>query len=116
MDTPFAFSEVLKACMVFMPATLFMLSLAVLLIGYLPRYTSFTYAYLGYAFAAIYLGALMGLPEWLSKLSPFGHIPMLPNDELNTAAIITMLLISAASLVMLVLGFIGYEKRDMKFQ
>lgn len=115
MEEPIAFVKIFEACMVYVPAMMFMLGAAVLLIGYLPKYASFAYAYLGYAFGAIYLGGIMGLPEWIGKLSPFGHTPMLPNDTVDGAAIAVMLVMTALAVGMFVFGFIGHRRRDMKF-
>ncbi|MCL2014315.1 MAG: hypothetical protein FWG69_04935 [Oscillospiraceae bacterium] len=141
MDEPFRFPDVFNTCMVYAPAMIFMLGAAMLLIGYFPKYASFSYGYLGYAFAAIYMGGMMNAPEWLGKLSPFGHIPMLPKVEetgqievfaadgtlqiipefgsasfsLDGGDIAALSVMTALAVTMCILGFIGYSKRDMEF-
>ncbi|MCL2080605.1 MAG: hypothetical protein FWH16_00750 [Oscillospiraceae bacterium] len=118
MDTPFAFSEIFNACMVYSPAMMFMLGMTVLLIGYFPKRTNLAYIYLGYAFFSLYLGGLMDLPEWLAKLSPFGHVPVLPlpvGAEIETGQIVALILMPVLGAAMTVLGFIGHKNRDMVF-
>jgi len=58
---------------------------------------------------------LMGLPEWMGKLSPFGLIPQLPVDEVTGGAVALLVGMCVLSIIMFVLGFIGYQRRDMKF-
>ncbi|MDR2547615.1 MAG: hypothetical protein LBC96_08980 [Lachnospiraceae bacterium] len=115
MDDPLAFSSILVTCMIYTPAVLFMLGLAMILLAYLPERTSIVWMYMGYSFAVLYLGALMGLPEWLSYLSPFGLIPQLPADEVTGASVLLMVILTVAAATMYVLGFKGYRDRDMKF-
>jgi len=115
MEDPIAFSRLFEACMVYVPALFIMLGIAMVLIGYLPRFTSLAWAYLGFAFVIIYFGGLMQLPEWLNKLSPYGYIPQLPNDEFTTMVAVTMGVMVVLSAAMCVLGFIGYRRRDMNF-
>lgn len=111
MKNPIPFTTFFQSAMVYIPAIWFMLDVAMLLIAFLPRFTPFVWAYLGYAFLIIYLGSAMNLPEWMTKLSPFGYIPRLPMDEFNVTSFIVL---TAIAVVMFVLGFVGYRKRDMK--
>lgn len=112
MEEPIAFTTFLQAAMVYVPAIWFMLGVAMLLIAFLPRFASFVWAYLGYAFFILYIGSAMNLPEWMAKLSPFEYIPRLPMEDFSLWGISVLTLIAV---VMFVLGFIGYRKRDMKF-
>ena len=81
MDDPIPFVSWLWACVVYTPALLVLLGVAVALVGWLPKLSRLAWGYLGYTFVALYLGVLTGLPEWLGKLTPFGHIPQLPYVE-----------------------------------
>src|SRR5690625_7923686 len=88
-----------------------MIGIAVLLTGFLPKFTGFTWLYLGYSFIVVYLGGLLQFPEWMSNLSPFGHIPQLPVEDMDfmKAAVLTII-----SIILVVIGFIGYQKRDIE--
>ncbi len=112
MENPIAFTTFLRASMVYVPAIWFMLGIAMLLIAYFPRFTVFSWAYLGYAFFILYICSMMKLPEWLGKLSPYGYIPRLPIDEFNAASAV---ILTAIAVAMFVFAFIGYRKRDMVF-
>jgi ABC-2 type transport system permease protein len=116
MDEPIPFVRFLEACMIYTPAILFMLGLAVLVIGYLPRATTFVWAYLGYAFGAIYLGSLLQLPDWIKRLTPYGFVPMIPAAEITSKVIIELVIIFVLAIGMMILGFISYGRRDMKLQ
>jgi ABC-2 type transport system permease protein len=101
-----------KAVMVFLPAIWVMLGAAVLLIGLLPKAAPVIWAYYGFAFFAIMMGRIPGLlPAWSLKLSPFGHIPQLPVDEVNGLTLAVLTLIAAG---LTALGFVFYRKRDMQ--
>ncbi|HCS73824.1 MAG TPA: ABC transporter permease [Clostridiales bacterium] len=111
MDEVMPFSTFLKAGLVQVPAMWIMVGLAMLLIGYLPRLTGLTWAYLGYSFFVVYLGDMLKLPGWMSDLSPFGHVPQIPMEEINTAKLAVLVLVAV---VLVVEGFIGYNKRDIE--
>ena len=81
------------------------------MIGWSPRFTGLTWLYLGYSFFVVYLGEMLQLPDWMAKLSPFGHIPQVPIEEINFLTISILVLIA---LVMMVAGFIGYNRRDIE--
>lgn len=87
-----------------------MVGLAVLLIGFIPKLSSLTWAYLGYSFFVVYLGDMLQLPDWLAKLSPFGHIPQVPIEEVRLSTMVILIIIAILSIVA---GFIGYNKRDI---
>ena len=110
MDDVISFNTFLKAGFVHIPAMWIMVGLAVLLIGYLPERVSLTWLYLGYAFFVVYLGDMLQLPDWLNNLSPFGHIPKVPIEEINIAKI---LLLVAIAILLIIAGFVGYNKRDI---
>ncbi|KKI90113.1 ABC transporter permease [Bacillus sp. SA1-12] len=110
MDDPISFQVMFEAAMVYLPAIWIMLGLAVLLIGLFPQLTGITWLYLGYSFLVVYLGRLLQLPEWMGNLSPFGQIPQLPVEEINS---ITLSMLICLSAILIVIGFFGYRKRDI---
>jgi ABC-2 type transport system permease protein len=116
MAEPIPFSRFLEACMVYTPAILFMLGVAVLIVGYIPKATTFVWAYLGYAFGAVYIGSLLQLPDWVKRLTPFGFVPMVPATDITGRVIAELAVITALAVVMMVIGFVGYGRRDMKLQ
>ncbi|WP_096270762.1 ABC transporter permease [Paucisalibacillus globulus] len=104
------FGMVYGATMVYYPAVLVMISLAVVLIGWFPRRTSLIWLYVFYSFFVLYLGGLFQFSEWVGKLSPFGYIPQLPIEEMDWIGSIILVFVSA---VLAVIGIIGYCRRDI---
>lgn len=94
----------------FLPSMLFFTGLAALALGWAPRLGKAVYAYLGYSFALNYFGGILELPEWFSKTAVQSWIPRMPVDPFDAA---TFIAISAISIAFMVLGFVGYRKRDM---
>ena len=110
MENAISFSIMFKAAIAYLPAIWLMIGVAVFLIGYFPQMTNLVWLYLGYSFIVVYLGGLLQFPEWLEKLSPFGHIPQLPVEEMN---FVKVFIVTNIALVLMLIGFKGYTKRDI---
>ncbi|GAA0429081.1 ABC transporter permease [Virgibacillus sp. AGTR] len=102
---------VYRAAMVYLPAMWVMIGFTVLLIGLFPNGSSWIWGYLIYSFIVVYLGNLMQFPDWMSNLSPFGHVPQIPVEDMNIMAIFILTVIAFACTT---IGFIGYQKRDIE--
>ena len=100
-----------SAAMVYLPAMWIMIGLAVLLIGIAPKVTSLIWLYLLYSFVVVYLGGLLKFPEWMRNLSPYGHVPQLPVEDPD---FYDVSLLTIIAVVFVVVGFIGYTKRDIE--
>ncbi|MCR6107490.1 ABC-2 transporter permease [Salipaludibacillus agaradhaerens] len=111
MDDGLEFTMVYGAGIVFYPAMIVMIGLAVLLIGCLPKLTQVTWIYLLYSFIVVYLGQMFQFPDWVAQLTPFGHIQKVPIED---ASFLTLFILSAIAVVVIMMGFIGYRKRDME--
>ncbi len=110
MDEPISFSNIFQASVAYLPAMWVMVGVAVLLIGVFPALTSVTWLYLGISFFIVYLGGLLQFPDWVEKLSPFGQTPKLPVEEFE---ILRVLIITSVAAVLIITGFVGYNKRDI---
>lgn len=53
----------------------------------------------------------MKFPEWLGGLSPFGHVPQIPVEDMSILSI-TMLILVAV--ILIITGFLVYNKRDIQ--
>lgn len=111
MENGIAFSILYSAAMVYLPAMWVMIGVAVLLIGFAPGLTGWIWFYLLYSFLVVYLGGLFQFPEWLSKLSQFGHIPKLPVEDMDFMKLSVLTFIAV---VLAVVGFVGYNRRDIQ--
>lgn len=78
-----SFGMIFEATLSYYPAMLVMISLAVFLIGFLPRFTGFIWLYVLYSFVVLYLGGLFQFSDWVGSISPFGHVPQTPIEEFS---------------------------------
>ncbi len=110
MEDPFSMSLVLQAAFAYLPALLFMVALAALVVGYLPRMTYLVWIYFVYAFFATYIGTVIGLPDIMQDLTPFGHVDALPIDDFQILPAIVICLFAA---LLFIIGALGYRRRDL---
>jgi len=110
MDDPIAFTTMISAVLSFVPAIWVMVGGATLLIGFLPKFSNLIWAFLGAFFFVIYIGRLLGMPEWLIEATPFGAVPQIPVEDFN---IIPLLILTAIAAVMIAVSYIGYRRRDI---
>lgn len=101
----------MQACLAYIPAELVMVGLALVIIAYLPGKSGISYLYLGYTFMSVYLGSIADLPDWTRQLTPFGHVPQYPVEEMEILPLAVMTGIAA---LLFILAFVGYRRRDMK--
>ena len=111
LEEPIALDFLLRANLVFVPALWVMIGVAVLLIGVLPKASGAIWAFFGFSFFTEFVGRMLALPEWLSKVTPFGYIPILPVDDID---LVTLSVVSAIGLALTLVGSVFYEKRDLK--
>ncbi|MGJ9460558.1 ABC transporter permease [Oceanobacillus sp. CF4.6] len=110
MEEQITFGTMFSAGMVYLPAIWVMIGVAVLLVGFAPKFTGLLWLYLIYSFIVVYLGDLLQFPAWLSNLSAFGHVPQIPVEDMDFLSV-TILMIIAISVS--VAGFVGYNRRDI---
>lgn len=111
MDDPISLGTMFKAAMVYLPAMWVMVGVAILFVGFLPQVTGLSWLYLTYSFIVVYLGGLLQFPEWMSKLSPFGHIPKIPIEDMDY---LKVSILTIVAIVIMVVGFVGYNRRDLE--
>ncbi|QQK75425.1 ABC transporter permease [Salicibibacter cibarius] len=111
MEEGLDFGTIYGAALVYYPAMLVMIGLAVLFIGVLPKLGSVIWLYVFYTFIVLYLGGLLDFPDWVGHLSPYGYIPELPVDEMEWVPISILVIIAV---ILMIAGFIGYHKRDIE--
>ena len=110
MSEPLALSTVILSGLVYLPGIWLMVCIALVLIAFIPKMVSLIWIYLGASFILIYLGEILRIPEWVEKLTPFEHIPMYPVEGFSIVPLVVMMLLSA---IMCIIGFYGYNKRDI---
>ncbi|MPZ54709.1 MAG: ABC transporter permease, partial [Acidimicrobiia bacterium] len=80
----------LLASLAYIPAVWVTGGVAVALFGLIPRATVLAWLVPLYAFVVGYLGQILQFPEWMTNLSPFGHIPQVPVEDLTWAPLLIL--------------------------
>ena len=93
-----------------LPAAWVMISAAAVAVAWLPRFDWIGWALLAGVVAISELGALMDLPNWVLKISPFAHTPKIPVEAMSWTPEVVLTLIAAA---LLAAAYVGYRRRDM---
>jgi ABC-2 type transport system permease protein len=89
--------QLLGAALVYAPAMWLMIGVALAIYGFAPRWVDIAWAVLAACFVVGLLGAVLRLPDWLQKLSPFEQVPQLPAAHLAVAPLLVMIALAAAS-------------------
>lgn len=110
-ETSMDLMDFLAAGFNYFPVILFFTGLAALLLGFAPALGKLLYIYLGYSFALSYFGGMLDLPDWVSQTSALNWPSQMPMEEFDLTVFLVVMIISV---VMIVLGLIGYQKRDLK--
>jgi ABC-2 type transport system permease protein len=102
--------RVVLAALAYVPATLVLAGLAVALLGWLPRAAVAVWAVLAFCFVTGWLGTVLSIPDWVTKLSPYTHVPLVPAEPVTWAP---MLWLTAFSVLLLTVGIANLAKRDI---
>ena len=112
MEDSLPFMDVMMAGIVKLPGIWLFAGISVLLTGLLPKLTSLVWVYFGASFFVVYVGRIMDIPEIFTKLSAFGALPNYPIDEFQ---IIPFAAVTVTAMVLLAIGSVLYEKREVRF-
>jgi ABC-2 type transport system permease protein len=93
-----------------LPGVLLIAGVAVLLLGWLPRWGVLAWALFGFALLQAYLGDLLRFPDALSGVSPFWHLPRVPAEQFAAAPGLVILLLA---LGLCIVGVLGVRRRDI---
>ncbi len=102
--------DVVAAVAVNVPALWISTGLAIALFGFAPRALGLAWAVLVYALIVVMLGELLQFPGWMDNLSPFGHVPGIPAEELT---ITPMVVLSAITAALVLTGIAAFRRRDL---
>jgi ABC-2 type transport system permease protein len=98
------------ASLVAAPAVWLLIGLALLLVAALPRWTWVAWIGLVWCVVTGYFGAILGLPDWLLKSSPFARLPLWPAAPMEWAPVVA---ITALAAVAIGLGVLVLRRRDL---
>ncbi|MBD0712044.1 MULTISPECIES: ABC transporter permease [unclassified Streptomyces] len=100
----------LGAALVQLPAVWTLAGLAVLLWGASPRTARAAWGAAGICLALGWVGPALGLPQTVLDLSPYGHLPKLPGQDMNWPPVLTLTALAAA---LTAAGLTGLRHRDL---
>ncbi|MCM0618922.1 ABC transporter permease [Nocardioides bruguierae] len=89
---------------------LLLAGLARLVLGVLPRRSGLAWAPLGLAVVVLFFGELLRLPGWLTALSPFDHLPLVPAESFDAAPVVVVLGLAALASAA---GQLAFRRRDV---
>jgi ABC-2 type transport system permease protein len=98
------------AALVHLPAVLVLAGVAALLVGLVPRLAGLVWLLVVWGLLAGMFGALLGLPSWALKLSPFGWTPKVPAEDVDIASLAGLLIVAAA---LLLAALAAFRRRDV---
>lgn len=104
---------VMEGSLIYVPAIWLIIGLATMLIGVFPKASGLAWLYIVFSLVVIYVGDLVDFPEWVNNLTSFTHVPEIPVEEIDWAALGGL---SAVAIVLSLTGFVGYNKRDIQSQ
>lgn len=103
--------QALPAILTYAPAVWVTVGIAVLAVGWAPRATLVAWLLIAYAFFILYLGGLLGLPQWMLDLSPFSHLPAMPVEDFSGMPLAVLTIVAAA---LIGAGLYGFGRRDLE--
>ena len=94
----------------YLPGVLVVAAFAVAVAGLLPRRTMLAWVLVAAVFVQTMLGQTLRLPDAVHAISPFWHLPAIPQEPYDPIPSLVELLFAVA---LVVLGLWGYRRRDL---
>lgn len=94
-----------------LPEVWVFLALSVLLVGCWPRLKAVSWLYLALGFISVYMGSLLKLPDWVKNVTPTGWMPRVPLHAMDWTTFSWMV---GLAVVLVLIGWIGYRRRDLQ--
>jgi ABC-2 type transport system permease protein len=98
------------AALVQLPAVLVVVGVAAALVGLVPRLAPLAWLVVVWALIVGIFGALLNLPDWAVKLSPFGWVPKVPAEDVAVLPLVGLLVVAVA---LVTAGLVGFRQRDV---
>ncbi|NUR17121.1 MAG: polyketide antibiotic transporter [Dermatophilaceae bacterium] len=109
-DVGTSVGRLVPAALATVPAIWVCVAVALLLVGLAPRLTGLAWAVLITFLLLSELVPVLGLPDWMTNLSPFGHVPSMPAQE---GRLLPLVLLVAVAAAVAAVGLGGLRRRDI---
>ena len=94
----------------YLPAIWVMTAASAVVVAWVPRADWLGWGLIAGVVLLGELGALIGLPDWTLRISPFAHVPRVPVDPMTWTPEIVLTLVAAA---LVAVAFVGFRRRDL---
>jgi ABC-2 type transport system permease protein len=94
-----------------LPGVWLSVGLIVLLHGVAPHLIPLAWAVIAWSLVVAWVGAILGLPEWLTELTPFAQLSAYPVEPFT---VLPFLVTTAIAAVLVAVGLVGYARRDIQ--
>lgn len=98
------------AQLAYLPGVLVVAAFALAVEGLLPRLSALAWVLVAAVFFQIMLGETLRLPDAVDSVSPFWHLPGVPEESFDPVPGLVELLVAA---LLVMLGLWGYSRRDL---
>lgn len=103
--------SIVEASLAHIPGVWLTIGIAAALYGLIPKATVLIWVLITYAGVVGWLGVLLQFPQWMVNLSPLGHTPLLPAEDMRWTPLVVMTLLAAG---LIALGITGFRRRDIQ--
>jgi ABC-2 type transport system permease protein len=101
--------KMMAATLSHLPALAVVGGFAFAVVGIVPRLAPAAWVGIALVWTSI-LGTILGLPDWVLELSPFGHDPLFPAADIE---LLPLLVLGAIAGLFVVGGFYAFQRRDI---
>lgn len=110
-DTTVSVGEYMVSGLSYAPVMLFFVALYLLLFGVLPRLAGLvTWLYFGFVAFLSWLGPMLGLKEWVMKLSVMEHLASPPVESIDMQS---AMIVTALSVALSIVGILAWRQRNL---
>lgn len=102
--------EMTLAALAHLPVIALHGAIALALYGAHVRLTVLAWLLVGYTALVIFLGQMLGLPDWAMDLAPLHHVALVPSETMEALPLVIM---GGAAAVLLALGLLALRRRDL---
>lgn len=106
------FGKILAGTLVQLPAIGALIAFVFAAFAWLPRAGWLRWLAWTWTLLVVYFGALLNLPEWAMAISPFDHLGNYPAEDFSWPALFVL---TAVTIVLALLGYLGLRRRNLHF-
>lgn len=109
-DDPSRVAQMMGSVLIVGPAVAAVAALAFLFCCSVPRWALLSWIAVAFVVVVGLLGSVLDLPQWVMEISPFAHVPPAPAAAVTAGP---LLVLGAIALVLVALGLLGVNRRDI---